>query len=322
MNTFFSMLKNVIIFILLAVPGYVLVKCKCLKSEHSGVLSKLLTLVGMPFLILSGTLGVDLNGKTALNLLWSALISTVLTLFFFFLSSALATDNKSNDALWNKKVNGMERFCAIFSNNGFLGLPLAAAVFGASSKVVTYLVVANIVNNTLIYTLGTYLVSGDKQTIDIKKVFLNPVLISFVLGIILNLVGVKKYLPEIQSYSDYFKGIVTPLSMTILGIKMAGIKLSALFTSWKNYYVAFIKLVLIPVFSVAVTLIFYRFAGLDENMVMTMFIAFAMPTAALSTALADAHNGDADNGTVYTLSNTVLSVVTIPLLYLLLCLII
>jgi len=57
-------------------------------------------------------------------------------------------------------------------------------------------------------------------------------------------------------------------------------------------------------------------------MVMTMFIAFAMPTAALSTALADAHNGDADNGTVYTLSNTVLSVVTIPLLYLLLCLII
>ena len=316
------MLKNVIIFILLAVPGYVLVKCKCLKSEHSGVFSKLLTLVGMPFLILSGTLGVDLNGKTALNLLWSALISTVLTLFFFFLSGALATDNKSNDALWNKKVKGMERFCAIFSNNGFLGLPLAAAVFGASSKVVTYLVVANIVNNTLIYTLGTYLVSGDKQTIDIKKVFLNPVLISFVLGIILNLVGVKKYLPEIQSYSDYFKGIVTPLSMTILGIKMAGIKLSALFASWKNYYVAFIKLVLIPVFSVAVTLIFYRFAGLDENMVMTMFIAFAMPTAALSTALADAYNGDTDNGTVYTLFNTVLSVVTIPLLYLLLCLII
>ena len=154
---------------------------------------------------------------------------------------------------------------------------------------------------------------------DLKKVILNPVLISFVLGIMLNLVGIKKYIPEVQNYSDYFKGIVTPLSMTILGIKMAGIKFSAIFTSWKNYYVAFIKLVLVPAFSVAVTMVICNFTNVDSLMVMTMFVAFAMPTAALSTALADTHGGDTENGAIYTLGNTVLSVITIPLLYLLLC---
>ena len=53
MNELIEMLKNVIVFVLLAVPGYVLVKTKLLKQEQSGVLSKLLVYVGMPFLILS-----------------------------------------------------------------------------------------------------------------------------------------------------------------------------------------------------------------------------------------------------------------------------
>ena len=325
MDAFIPMLKNVIIFLLLAVPGYVLVKCGTLKKEHSGVLSKLLMYVGMPFLILSGTLGVSFNKETVLNFVWSALIGTALTFVFFFLSSVLVTKNKDqnpDDPLWDKKVKGMERFCAIFSNNGFLGLPLAAAVFGGASEVFTYLVVINIINNTLMYTVGVYLVSGDKKTVDFKKIFLNPVLIAFVLGVVLNLVGVKKVVPEIVTLSDYFKGIVTPVSMTVLGMKMGGIKFRVLFGSWKMYYVSSLKWVLVPVISVAVTVLLCKFCGLDADMIKTMFVAFATPTAALAPAFADSYGGDGENGTIYTLGNTVLSIATIPLLYLLLCLII
>ena len=191
LDAFIPMLKNVIIFIALAVPGYILVKSGTMKQEQSGVLSKLLMYVGMPFLILSGTLGVKFTGETVLNLVWAALIGTVLTFVFFFLSAVLVTEYKKKDTadpLWEKKVKGMERFCAIFSNNGFLGLPLAAAVFGGASEVFTFLVVVNIINNTLMYTVGVYMISGDKKTIDLKKIFLNPVLISFFIGIILNIV--------------------------------------------------------------------------------------------------------------------------------------
>lgn len=325
MDTFFIMLTNVIIFLALAVPGYILVKTKLLKQEHSGVLSKLLMYVGMPFLILSGTLGVSFNGETIISLSWAAIITTVLTFVFFFLSAFTVTkckEQKESDPLWNKKVKGMERFCAIFSNNGFLGLPLAAAVFGESSLVFTCLVVVNIINNTLIYTLGTYLISGDKSKVDLKKILLNPVLIAFVIGIVLNLIGVKKFFPQALDYSNYFKGIVTPISMTILGMKMGGISFSKLFSSWKMYYVSFIKLIAMPAVCVAITIALKVLLGLEEQLIMTIFVAFAMPTAALSTAIGDSVNGDVDNGTIYTLGNTVLSVVTIPLLYLLLCLIV
>ncbi|MBO7149744.1 MAG: AEC family transporter [Clostridia bacterium] len=319
MDAFIPMLKNVIIFIALAVPGYILVKAKTLNQEHFGVLSKLLMYVGMPFLILSGTLGISFDGEMVLNLLWAALIGIGLTFVFFFLSIFVVTKNKEQTTPdEEKKRTGMERFCAIFSNNGFLGLPLAAAVFG-TGEIFTYLVIVNIINNTLMYAIGIYLVSGDKSTIDIKRILLNPVLIAFVVGVILNLAGVNKVLPELVTYSDYFKNIVTPISMTILGMKIGGIKLTELFTSWKMYYVSLLKLVAVPVISVAVTILFNRVWGLNANMIMTMFVAFAMPTAALSTPFADRYGGDIKNGTIYTLGNTVLSIITIPLLYLLLC---
>ena len=35
MDAFLIMVKNVILFAALAVPGYLLVKCKILKQEHS-----------------------------------------------------------------------------------------------------------------------------------------------------------------------------------------------------------------------------------------------------------------------------------------------
>jgi predicted permease len=145
----------------------------------------------------------------------------------------------------------MMRFCMVFSNNGFLGIPLAKAVF-ANSPVVTYLIILNIITNVLMFTLGVYLISGDKSTISVKKALLNPVLIAFVLGVILNLVNVKDYVPEIATFSTHFSNIVTPLSMTILGMKMAGVKFLSLFTKASMYFVSAIKLLAVPALAVGI----------------------------------------------------------------------
>ena len=57
-------------------------------------------------------------------------------------------------------------------------------------------------------------------------------------------------------------------------------------------------------------------------MVMATFIAFAMPTAGLAPVFADRYNGDVKNATIFTLGTTILSLLTIPLLYLIMCVII
>lgn len=313
MEALLSMFKNVILFVLLAVPGYLLTKKEILNSAHSGVLSKLLMYVGMPFLILSGTVNnISFNKELILTVLTVAAVGVAFTFVMFFVSHPLSY---MEDEI---KRKGMMRFCMAFSNNGFLGIPLAAAVFGSASPVMTVLVILNIITNIMMYTLGIYLISGDKSKISLKKAFLNPVLIAFVIGIVLNLVKVNEYVPEVSTFSSHFSGLVTPLSMTILGMKMAQIRFASLFKSWRVYYVCLMKLILFPCVIVALLLaVKHTFAPtvIDESVILGFFIAFSMPTAGLASTFADGFGGDTENAVSMTLGTTVVSILTIPVLY-------
>ncbi len=316
MDAFWSMLSNVLIFVALAIPGLILVKTKVLKPEDSGVLSKLLIWVGMPFMILSCALDLELNADVAVSFLIAFAVGLAYVFIYFFLSAPLTKMEK------NEKTRGVMRFALVFPNNGFLGLPLAAAVFGASSQVMAFLVVMNTACNLLMYTLGAYLVSGDKRQMDFKKAVFNPVLIAFILGIVLNLLGVGKSVPQISSYCLNLKNIVAPVSMTILGMKLGGIPFKTLFTSGKNYLVAAIRLILFPVVIVALVYVGYKWLGLAEAMVFAAFISVSMPCSGSTSAFADAYDGDSESAVSFTLAATVLSVATIPILYGLLCLIV
>ena len=314
MNEAFIMLKNVLLFVALALPGYVLVKTKILKAEQSQTLSKLLTYVGMPFLIVTSTYDVPLNGE----ILWSLLavvFGGVAYTFFVLLCSKPLTKREENP-----KTRGLMQFCMAFSNNGFLGIPLVIAVFGANSPVFVYYIGLNLITNTLMNTLGLYLVSQDKKVVTAKRALLSPVVIALVLGVVLNLVKAFDYFPEGGQYSGYFSAIVTPLSMTVLGMKMGGIDLKSIFLSKKAYYVASLKLFFVPVALATVLVACNLLLGLPKAIVVAGFITFAMPAPTLSSTFADGFGGDTENAVTFTLLTTLLSVVTIPLLYFLICL--
>lgn len=319
MSEFIIMLRNVLIFVALAIPGYLLVKGGMLKHEQSAVLSKVLMFLALPFLIFSGTVNNLSFGKETLILLGIALvIGIAYTAVQFFLSGPLTGLEKE------KKTRGMMRFCSVFPNNGFLGIPLAVAVFGRDSRVFTILILLNIITNTMMYTLGAYLVSGDKKSMQLKKVLLNPVLIAFLAGLIFNVLRVKTYIPEIVTFSDYFSSLVTPVSMTVLGMKLGTIRFGKLFKSAKLYYVSLLKLIVFPLlilivlFACKPLLLNVEF----NNLVLGVFFAFAMPTAGLATTFADEFQGDTENAVIFTLGTTILSILTIPCMYWLLNLIV
>ena len=310
------MLKNVIVFVALAIPGYLLIKTKLLKKEQSGALSMLLMYVGMPFLIFSSTINnITINTELLATIGIVLGIGVVYTFAMFFVSKPLTKMERE------QKTQGMMRFSSVFSNNGFLGIPLAMAVFGAGSMALMVVIILNIVTNVLMYTLGIYLISGDKKAISLKKAFLNPVLIAFVVGIIANLLNVKGYVPEVATYSTHFSNLVTPISMTILGMKMGGVKFLELFKSWKTYYVSALKLVVFPMIIVAIVFVLNQVTAIiTPDMVLGVLIAFAMPTAGLASTFSDNFGGDTEHEVAFPLGTTVLSIVTIPLLYWAICL--
>ena len=311
MEEFIIMLRNVLMFVALAVPGFILVKARMLKPEQSGVLSKLLMYLALPFMIFSSVVkNLTFTGASLLTLGVVALVGIVVVLGMFFVSTPLI-------AAKDKKVKGMMRFCAIFANNGFLGIPLAQAVFGGDSPVMIVLIVLNIINNVLMYTLGAYLTTGDKKNISVKKAFVNPVLVAFVLGCVCNLLGVAKAVPEVLKFSDHFSSIVTPISMTIIGMKLGAISFKTLFSSKKLYYVSFLRLILFPV-AITAALFAAKLIPVDvdwTSIILGVFVAFSMPTAGLAATFADEFGGDTENAVIYTLGTTVLSVLTIPTLY-------
>ena len=103
---------------------------------------------------------------------------------------------------------------------------------------------------------------------------------------------------------------------------MADIKLSSIFTSVSNYYVAVIKLIALPIIATALAFALTKIFNISSDLVLAFFVAFAMPTAGLASTLADNYGGDTENAVIYTLGTTVLSIITIPLLYMLVSLIV
>lgn len=304
------MLKNVIVFVLLAVPGVLLVKAKIMNTKESGTISKLLTYVGLPFMILTSTLKVTFTKKFAFSMSVVAVFAVLFTLFMLGVSYFLCKGTK------DEKKNGMMRFAMIFPNNGFLGIPLATAVFMKTQPaVVTFLVVVNIINNLMLLTLGVALVSCDKSAIRLKKLVINPVLISFAVGVILNISGIAEKVPQVVDYSGYYSGIVTALSMVVLGIKLAEVPFGRLFLNARLYYVSLMRLIVFPVLSVAAIFLLRLVMPISDDMVLGLFIAFLMPTAGLASTFADQYGGDTEGGVSYTLGSTILSLGVIPLLY-------
>jgi len=310
MDALIIMLKNVLIFVLLAVPGYLLVKGKVLKTEASASFSKLLTEIGVPFLVFSSTLKLEFTQELTRTMLIVAALTVVYLLAMFGATAPIARRD-------DPKKRGMERFCMMFANNGFIGIPLAQAVFGAGSAVTAYVIVINILNNVLMFSLGAPLIAGDSNARNLKKAVFNPVILAFVLGIVLNLLGINGIVPEIMTYAAYFGNIVTPLSMVILGMKLAGVQFSTLFSAARFYWVACWRLLLFPVLGTAAMLVLQRLGLLwvTADAVLAFFVAAAMPCAGLSSAIADQCGGDTENAVRFTLGSTILSVITIPLLY-------
>ena len=86
MDAFFTMLRSVALFVVMALPGYIFIKTKFLKQEHSMALSKMLTHLGLPFLIVSCVLGIDLN----LEFLKNTAVLILTSLAFAYWSKSLS----------------------------------------------------------------------------------------------------------------------------------------------------------------------------------------------------------------------------------------
>ncbi len=310
MDELLIMFKNVLIFILLAVPGYILVKTKILTAKDSNILSKIVIYLGLPFMIFSSMLDMNFDGEIIIQMLIAVLITIVGLIGTFILSKPLVRPER------DKMQKGITRFSLVFPNNGLIGLPLVLALFSTTNPlIVTLAAVCNIITNEIVIIMGSYAISCDKKHISFKGILTNAVFIAFVVGAILNLTNVGVYVPQIATYSQHLKNLVVPLSMMIIGMKFAEMDVKSLFAEKLLYYISFVRLILFPTLIVVILIVLKLILPISNELIIAAFMAFSMPVAGLAPTFADNFGIESKKAVIYVLGTTLFSVITIPVLY-------
>ena len=114
--------------------------------------------------------------------------------------------------------DGVSCFSAAFSNAGFIGIPLVQSVLGGDAA---FLISAMIVMIGLLqYTVGLFMITGDRGKMKAGAVLKNPVVLSVALGVLLYAANIPKPALAVSLFSTV-GSINTPLVMLLLGAYLA-----------------------------------------------------------------------------------------------------
>lgn len=199
------------------------------------------------------------------------------------------------------------QFAVVFSNCGFMSLPLQKQLLGDDGWFFGSIFVA--VFNIFVWSYGLVDMSGDKKQLSIKKLALNPGIIGVLAAIILFICRVE--LPTVISQPiTHLANLNTPVPMLIIGYYLSQADLKKAFTDLGSYIASLFRLIIIPL-AAAFTMILL---GLDKTMVIAFTIACSAPTAATTTMFAAKFERDIELSVRVVAASTLLSLITMPLI--------
>ena len=295
-------LEKMAMLVIFLAGGYVFARLKVVGPEFNKGLSKLVINFFLVGLILSSVVNkeFDMTGKEIIFslLLWCVMMAVSVTVGWL---TPRVFRMKSGD-------KGMYSLMVGFMNNGFMGFPLAAAVYG--TDVLFFAALSNIPFNLLLYTLGIVILnSGEgKQKLELKRV-LNAPIIATLAAIVILALRIRMPL-FVEDTLSYMSSATVPLSMMCIGVSLGGVSLKDAFCHPKLYLVSLMRLIVCPL----LTWLILRGIITDPVMLGTIVLLAATPTAVICTILGIEYGRDGIESSEGILLSTVLSMLTIPLL--------
>ena len=258
--------------------GYFSYKKSWVTDDTAGHLSKLVVNIFNPILVVNGVLGqnsADAGADVVWNILFMVLYFVIL-LVVGFLLPALLRPEKSHKNIY--------RLMTIFSNVGFMGIPVIKSILGDEAMI--YVAFYILGYNIMLYTVGMFLaqkageekVSGDSSYLEalaantedlteelaerlaIHEVFyqtkksgvtdffkrmLNPGVLAAFFAVFVFATGMQ--MPEpVVTFCDYMGNSTIPLSMIMIGISMAQANPREVFTDWRMYAFIVLRMIALP----------------------------------------------------------------------------
>ncbi len=287
-----------ILFILIAI-GFLCGKKGLINDTGSKVMTNVVLYVVTPCVMITAfqrEFSFELVGK----ILIAAGAAVGIMAFSILISNLLIRDKNES----RKKVL---RFAVIYSNCGFMSLPLQKAILGDDGWFYGSIFVA--VFNIFVWTHGLVAMSGDKHQLSIKKLVFNPGIVGVIVALILFFAQIE--LPSIISTPvEYLSNLNTPVPMLVIGYYLSKANFKKAFTDGKAYFAMGLRLVLIPLLAMGAMLLL----NIDKTIAVAFIIASSAPTAATTTMFSAKFNRDVELSVSIVALTTVCSLITMPLI--------
>ncbi|WP_334330058.1 AEC family transporter [Companilactobacillus sp. HBUAS59699] len=293
--------NQIVLMFCLMLVGVVINKFKFMHAQTSNDLTNILLYVVSPCLIINA-----FEQKYSSSRIKQFILVAIGILIFYIV--AIIVSKLIFGRLKNDNLRRITQYGSVYSNAGFMGIPLTSALFGSTG--VFFAVVSLAGFNIFSWTHGVSLFRSDEERIDYKQVLLNPNLFAIVIGLIMFLFSLR--LPgTLNQVVKYVGSINTPLSMIVIGNSLANIKLSKDMLNKNLGLTLILRNLIFPILMIFML----KFLGVTGIAYYTTIIMTACPVAGIVVLFTLQAHGDAGPAISLMSISTILSLITIPLVF-------
>ncbi|MBQ3330925.1 MAG: AEC family transporter [Ruminococcus sp.] len=229
-----------------------------------------------------------------------ALLAAFLALAFSVLLAELLYRKKEIDR------GVVLKFSVVFSNCGFMALPLQKAILGEDGVFYGAAFVAMF--NIFMWTYGLLAMSGKPGAKAALRAVVNPGIIGTVIGLILFLFSVK--LPTvIAAPVSMLAALNTPVPMLVIGYHLMHSDLRRVLRDKDAYFAMALRLIVLPLAVMGVMLAL----KVDATVTTATVIAVSSPVAAFTTMMATKYGRDTQLSAGIVSASALFSLITMPL---------
>lgn len=303
--------NSVLLMFLMIIPGFLMRKTKLADGSLAKGFSNTILYATQPALII-GSFIREYDPQIMQRAAAVFLFSFIAHLLFYII--ARQCFKKAPEA--HRRVL---QFALIFSNAGYMGIPLIQAWLG--SEYVMYSSVYCIWFNVFTWSLGALIYTEDKKHISLKSVLVNPASIPTYIGVLIFVLSLSRYIPgPVTQVMTALGNTVAPLAMMMIGLRLAEVRFKSVFTDRRLMPYLALRHFLLP-FAVWAIMRLLMLAGVgfvDMDVMKVVLVSAATPAAAATGIFAERFGGDGAYASKIVAVSTIVSVITIPMVALLL----
>ena len=298
----------VAVLLVSAVPGYIFIKSKMMSEEAISAFTKLLLYIASSCLVIFAFKSATFSVEKLIDLGIFALLSLLLN--GIMLGGAFLVLKKR----YKDTVYRIITIATTFTNCTFFGIPIIEALLPEqASEIIIYASVYALVMNIFGWTVASAIISGDARYISLKKILINPTMICTVIAFLLFLTQLPIH-PEFENLISITGKMSTPLSMIIMGMRLATMKFSSLFVNPRVYITVAVKQIVMPLATFALV----YFLPVNPEIKAVLFIVAACPVASAVLNYSELIGEGQKEAANMVLLGTILSLITLPITMMLL----